>query len=175
MWQIWLVYNGFTRGSIVSCHGMVRGDDEGYSNRRYKRNFYAAIGESANWKTLFLFFSPFFFLPFFSLFSLFSFCLRSVLIFFFFRLILIAWSRPTRFFFLLHVITLSFLSFFLSFFFSLSRNESRKSFAFYSLPFQSLCALPPFTARGAIVWSDNGIFYWIPVNTYPPFNRFDCS
>ena len=128
MWQIWLVYNGFTRGSIVSCHGMVRGDDEGYSNRRYKRNSYAAIGESANWKTLFLFFSPFFFLPFFSLFSLFSFCLRSVLIFFFFRLILIAWSRPTRFFFLLHVITLSFLSFFLSFFFlSLETSLERVS------------------------------------------------
>lgn len=47
----------FTRGidRIMPRNGT--GDDEGYSNRRYKRNSYAAIGESANWKTLF--YSPF--------------------------------------------------------------------------------------------------------------------
>ena len=171
MWQIWLVYNGFTRGSIVSCHGMVRGDDEGYSNRRYKRNSYAAIGESANWKTLFLFFSPFFFLPFFSLFSLFSFCLRSVLIFFFFRLILIAWSRPTRF-----LITLSFLSFFLSFFFFLSLETSLERVSPFIRSLFSLFAR--FLLLRLVAQSSDqimGYFYWIPVNTYPPFNRFDCS
>ena len=120
----------------------------------------------------------FFLLSFFFLSSLFflSFRFACVLFFFFFffdphRVI----SSHTFFFSFTR--NYAFLSLFLSFFlfFSLSRNESRKSFAFYSLPFQSLCALPPFTARGAIVWSDNGIFYWIPVNTYPPFNRFDCS
>lgn len=123
MWQIWLVYNGFTRGSIVSCHGMVRGDDEGYSNRRYKRNSYAVKAQTG--RRYFYFFLLSFFLL-----ILLAFCLRSRLFFFlFFRLILVAWSRPTRFFFL-HVITLFFLSFFFE-----TRNESRKSFAFYSPSF----------------------------------------
>lgn len=42
----------FTRESIVSRHGMARGDNE-VLNRRYKRKWNAAMNESANWKTLF--------------------------------------------------------------------------------------------------------------------------
>lgn len=47
----------FTRESIVSRHGMARGDNERL-NRRYKRKWNAAMNESANWKTLFFLFSP---------------------------------------------------------------------------------------------------------------------
>lgn len=47
----------FTRKSIVSRHGMVRGDNERL-NQRYKRKWNAAMNESANWKTLFFRFSP---------------------------------------------------------------------------------------------------------------------
>lgn len=123
MWQIWLVYNGFTRGSIVSCHGMVRGDDEGYSNRRYKRNSYAVKAQTG--RRYFYFFLLSFFLL-----ILLAFCLRSRLFFFFFFFV---WSSsrdlvPHVFF--LHVITLFFLSFFFE-----TRNEPRKSFAFYSPSF----------------------------------------
>lgn len=97
----------FTRGidRIMPRNGT--GDDEGYSNRRYKRNSYAAIGESANWKTLF--YSPFPpsfpLLPFSS--HSFSFCLRcSPLIFF-------VWSPRSRDLVphVLHVITRFSLSF----------------------------------------------------------------
>lgn len=103
---------------------------------------------------------------FFSFLFFFSFCLRSVSVlvfsfFLFFRLILVAWSRPTRFFFTRNY---AFLSVFL---FWDSKRVSKEFRLLFAL-FQSLCAHPPFTARGAIVWSDNGIFYWIPVNTYPP-------
>lgn len=102
----------------------------------------------------------------FSFLFFFSFCLRSVSVlvfsfFLFFRLILVAWSRPTRFFFTRNY---AFLSVFL---FWDSKRVSKEFRLLFAL-FQSLCAHPPFTARGAIVWSDNGIFYWIPVNTYPP-------
>lgn len=123
MWQIWLVYNGFTRGSIVSCHGMVRGDDEGYSNRRYKRNSYAVKAQTG--RRYFYFFLLSFF---------FSFCLRSVsvLVFSFFSFFSFDPRRviSSHTFFFLHVITLFFLSFFFE-----TRNESRKSFAFYSPSF----------------------------------------
>lgn len=156
MWQIWLVYNGFTRGSIVSCHGMVRGDDEGYSNRRYKRNSYAVKAQTG--RRYFYFFLLSFFLL-----ILLAFCLRSRLFFFFFFFV---WSSsrdlvPHVFFFTRNY---AFLSVFL---FWDSKRVSKEFRLLFAL-FQSLCAHPPFTARGAIVWSDNGIFYWIPVNTYPP-------
>lgn len=104
---------------------------------------------------------------FFSFLFFFSFCLRSVsvLVFSFFsffsfdprRVI----SSHTFFFFTRNY---AFLSVFL---FWDSKRVSKEFRLLFAL-FQSLCAHPPFTARGAIVWSDNGIFYWIPVNTYPP-------
>lgn len=103
-------------------------------------------------------FSPFFFSSHFA-------CVLSPFssfFFLFFRLILVAWSRPTRFFFFTR--NYAFLSVFL---FWDSKRVSKEFRLLFAL-FQSLCAHPPFTARGAIVWSDNGIFYWIPVNTYPP-------
>lgn len=103
----------------------------------------------------------------FSFLFFFSFCLRSVsvLVFSFFsffsfdprRVI----SSHTFFFFTRNY---AFLSVFL---FWDSKRVSKEFRLLFAL-FQSLCAHPPFTARGAIVWSDNGIFYWIPVNTYPP-------
>lgn len=104
---------------------------------------------------------------FFSFLFFFSFCLRSVsvLVFSFFsffsfdprRVI----SSHTFFFFTRNY---AFLSVFL---FWDSKRVSKEFRLLFAL-FQSLCAHPPFTARGAIVWSDNEIFYWIPVNTYPP-------
>ena len=129
------------------------GDDEGYSNRRYKRNSYAAIGESANWKTLFYFLFLFLFhffpclvlllvrsrFPRFSLFFLFG---------------LFVWfsshtwsSRST---FLRNYVKFLFFLFLFPFFFYLS---------LWAL------SLPSFTARGASSDRIVRIFYWISINS----------
>lgn len=137
------------------------GDDEGYSNRRYKRNSCAVFGKSANWKTPFLFFPQFFF--FFVFHSSVSLCFTYLSL----SLSLLL-SLPLI---LYHSLS---LCLFVRIFHLISSRDPRITFtrnyaasdeSSVIFLFRSLCAFLSLSLSlyrlSCIVWSDTGIFYWI--------------